>query len=97
MGLHDVREKLAAQRAQGRQNVISEEEEEYVINYLSSAGHIPGGVVDDRGMEERASFAVSTPSTLDSPASYGPIPHSGLNSPVWVPYRSHEVITHIVP
>ncbi|KAG8954039.1 hypothetical protein FRC04_001023 [Tulasnella sp. 424] len=52
LDIQDVREVFAAQRANGSPNVITEEEEEYVINYLSNAGHIPGGVVDDRGTDD---------------------------------------------
>ncbi|KAG8951945.1 hypothetical protein FRC00_006985, partial [Tulasnella sp. 408] len=70
--LQDVREMFAAQRVNGSPNVISEEEEEYVIKYLSNAGHIPGGVVDDRGTDDsqqRSPISTKTTYTTGKPES----------------------------
>ncbi|KAG8861930.1 hypothetical protein FRB96_002373 [Tulasnella sp. 330] len=82
VGIEDVREKFAEQRNHGSANVITEEEEEYVINYLRGAGHMPGGVVDDRHTaDERNAFPSSTPNTpLDSPGGSSGVPHSAFQS-----------------
>ncbi|KAG8903814.1 hypothetical protein FRB99_002705 [Tulasnella sp. 403] len=89
--LQDVRDKFAEQRALGSPNVISEEEEEFVINYLSTAGHIPGGVVDDRGADERGSIGLASNyanSALDSLLSSGPVLHSASQSTFDTPRAS---------
>ncbi|KIO20155.1 hypothetical protein M407DRAFT_221294 [Tulasnella calospora MUT 4182] len=83
--LQDVREMFAAQRVNGSPNVISEEEEEYVINYLSNAGHIPGGVVDDRGTDDsqqRSPISTKTTYTTGKPDSIrsNATPHSAFES-----------------
>ncbi|KAG9010168.1 hypothetical protein FRB93_004830 [Tulasnella sp. JGI-2019a] len=84
VGIEDVREKFAEQRNHGSVNVITEEEEEYVINYLKGAGHMPGGVVDDRHTaDERNAFPSSIPHTpLESVDAYGEavVPHSAFQS-----------------
>ncbi|KAG9019598.1 hypothetical protein FRB90_000062 [Tulasnella sp. 427] len=70
--IQDVREKFAAQRAGGSPNVITEEEEEYVIHYLSNAGHIPGGPVDDRGTDDsqqRSPISTTPTWTIGTPDS----------------------------
>ncbi|KAG8933981.1 hypothetical protein FRC02_010819 [Tulasnella sp. 418] len=88
--IQQVREHLASQRARGEPHAITEEEEEYVINFL--AGEVPGNtqinhfpVVDDRTLDDRTSYAISTnytiPDSEDGHTAFSHYQSGGHNIP----------------